>query len=77
MELYNRLNLPLQNTLGHLTPGLQDLDLYYSATRYPDTLASMLPGGLPSQQNATDALSTARDVVTLVEGHLYPPNPQP
>ena len=66
IELFKRLDAPLQFAVRHLNAGLQALDLYYAPARYPDALPGGLPGGLPGDAEATAALATARDIVTIV-----------
>jgi HEPN domain-containing protein len=68
MELLSRVDGTLQDALQHLASGLQDLDRYYAPTRYPDAIV----GSLPGEQEATEALATAREVASIVEGALYP-----
>jgi HEPN domain-containing protein len=46
------------------------LDRFYIPTRYPDALPGMLPEGLPSEKDAREALSTAKEVLEIVKKEL-------
>ena len=46
------------------------LDRFYIPTRYPDALPGSLAEGLPSAQDAKEALESARMVLKRVEGEL-------
>lgn len=39
---------------------LEQIDIYYIPTRYPDALPGYLPDGLPGVEEAEDAISAAR-----------------
>jgi HEPN domain-containing protein len=39
---------------------LEQVDIYYIPTRYPDALPGSLPDGLPGKEEAENALSAAR-----------------
>jgi HEPN domain-containing protein len=73
IELVTHLDPALQSSLQHLTNGLQDLDRYYAPTRYPDAQPGALAGGLPGQQDATEALAVATEVMTIIEAYLSGP----
>ena len=59
VDLLNDLAAPW---LVDLHDDLEELDLYYVPTRYPDTLPGMLPDGPPSLADARSALLLARQV---------------
>jgi HEPN domain-containing protein len=51
-------------------PKLIILDTFYIPTRYPDALPGSLPDGLPTQQDAHEALFIAKELLTLVQEHI-------
>jgi HEPN domain-containing protein len=46
--------------LRDLREELEQIDIYYIPTRYPDALPGSLPDGLPGKEDAEDAISVAR-----------------
>lgn len=46
--------------LGDMREDLEQIDIYYIPTRYPDALPGSLPDGLPGREDAEEAISTAR-----------------
>jgi len=46
------------------------LDRFYIPTRYPDALPGMLPEGLPSEDDAREALNTAKKVFEIARIEL-------
>lgn len=46
------------------------IDRYYLPTRYPDAIIGSLPEGLPSKENARDALDIAHKIFTFVKDRL-------
>lgn len=42
------------------------LDRFYIPTRYPDALPGSLPDGMPNKKDATDTLTTARQLLERV-----------
>lgn len=46
--------------------GIQLLDRFYIPTRYPDALPGSLPEGLPTHEDAMEALTVARQVLETV-----------
>ncbi len=47
---------------------IQLLDRFYIPTRYPDALPGSLPEGLPTYEDAVEALTVARQVLETVVG---------
>jgi HEPN domain-containing protein len=70
MELLSHLEPKTQDQLQGLTLGLQDLDRYYSSTRYPDAVI----GGLPGRKEAVEAVGLAQEVVRVIETALHTQN---
>ncbi len=60
--------LPLlpYDLMGELSDELRLLDRFYIPTRYPDALPGMLPGGMPRQRDAEEALGLARSALQRV-----------
>ena len=52
--------------MGELNDTLRLLDRFYIPTRYPDALPGMLPGGMPRQRDAEEALDLARGALQRV-----------
>jgi len=52
--------------MGELSDELRLLDRFYIPTRYPDALPGMLPGGMPTQRDAEEALDLARSALWRV-----------
>jgi len=46
------------------------LDRFYIPTRYPDALPGTLPEGLPSKEDAGEALNTAKAIFKLIKREL-------
>ncbi len=46
---------------------IKELDGFYIPTRYPEALPGTLPEGLPSKEDAEEALAVAREVFERVE----------
>jgi HEPN domain-containing protein len=57
---------PFVNTLLDI----QLLDRFYIPTRYPDALPGSLSEGLPTQQDAEEALAVARQVLQVATFHI-------
>ena len=53
--------------LDTLQDSLLALDRFYIPTRYPDALPGTLADGLPSRQDASDALATAQQTLERIE----------
>lgn len=53
--------------MGDLGDALRLLDRFYISTRYPDALPGVLPGGMPRQRDAQEALDLARSALQRVE----------
>ena len=53
---------------AELASELRRLENYYVPVRYPDALTGSLSEGLPDEQEATDALTTAKKVSEAVRG---------
>jgi HEPN domain-containing protein len=64
------LVLLLPDLMGELHDALRLLDRFYIPTRYPDALPGMLPGGMPDQSDAEEALDLARRALRRVEDAL-------
>lgn len=71
-ELAERMNVtfPLIVPFRH---HLMVLDRYYIPTRYPDALPGSLPEGLPTRDQAEEAVSIARQLVGLIQTHIGKP----
>jgi len=52
------------------TEPLLKFDLYYIPTRYPDTLPGAFPEGLPSKEDAEEAINSAREVFHSVLDYI-------
>ena len=59
-DLTNYLN---KKYFKKLIRGILSLDRYYIPTRYPDAAMGMLPSGLPTKNDAIEALNTAELVL--------------
>lgn len=70
--LVNSLDPGLQAALQPLDAGLRRVNRYYELTRYPDARNPAVPGGLPGEPEATEALNAARDVVRIIDTALGP-----
>jgi len=46
------------------------LDRFYIPTRYPDALPGTLPEGLPSKEDAEEALNTAKEIFKIIKREL-------
>lgn len=46
------------------------VDQYYIPTRYPDSVAGVGPGGIPSESMAADAVRAAEEILNFVSGKL-------
>ncbi len=57
--------------LSDMREPLTQLDIFYIPTRYPDALPGSLPEGLPEEEDAREALDTARECWRNME--LYRP----
>mgnify|MGYP001566342909 CR=1 FL=1 len=51
-------------------PQLIILDTFYIPTRYPDALPGSLPEGLPTKQDAEEAINIAEKLLALVREHI-------
>ncbi len=69
-RLSDLLGLLSPDPLAEITLTVQLLDRFYIPTRYPDALPGILPEGLPNEQDAQEALSTAQDVLVTVKAAL-------
>lgn len=56
-ELLTICATTIQKDLHDLLPACRALDRYYIPTRYPDAMPGTLPDGLPTAENASEALS--------------------
>jgi HEPN domain-containing protein len=77
-------SIPRTHALGELVAlcrGLDDsfhrledtcvkLDRYYIPTRYPDALPGMVPEGLPTRQDAEEAVALLREALKWIEVKL-------
>ncbi len=66
-DLLNQADAATLTALHSLINDMRDLDLYYAPTRYPDAVAGALPSGLPQETEAGRALSTATDVMAVLD----------
>jgi HEPN domain-containing protein len=64
VDIFALLNLPV---VTDFAMDIRLLDRFYIPTRYPDALPGTLPEGLPNQQDADEALATARQVLEIIE----------
>jgi HEPN domain-containing protein len=76
--------VPRTHRLGDLLPLLspnpfvdihldvQLLDRFYIPTRYPDALPGTLSEGLPTRQDAEEALAVARQVLQAITSYIAP-----
>lgn len=58
--------------LTDLREALSQLDIYYIPTRYPDALPGSLAEGLPSKEDATEAIETARALLSEIAEEKNP-----
>jgi HEPN domain-containing protein len=70
-DLLSKVGRTVSAALVPVEHDIRALDHFYVPTRYPDTLPGALPSGLPDGQEAAVALSTAHEVLDIVEG-LFP-----
>ncbi len=64
------LSLLPPGLMGELGNALRLLDRFYIPTRYPDAVPEPLPGGVPRQTDAEEALDLARRALLQVENKL-------
>ena len=50
-----------------LHKGCLILDRFYIPTRYPDAIPGGLPGGLPNEEDASESLQTAEEILNFVK----------
>ncbi len=62
----------VQEELRHWRAACRSLDVFYTATRYPDALPGLLPGGDPMEAEAVRALEDARAIVNDIRGRIGP-----
>ena len=73
-SLMNLIDLVGREGFSAFVEGLDFLDQIYLPTRYPDAHPGALPEGLPNQQQAAQALDTARRVFAVVKEKLSTSN---
>jgi HEPN domain-containing protein len=59
-SIVDLLGLLPPDRIGDLGEELEQVDIYYIPTRYPDALPGSLPDGLPGKEEAMHVLSVAR-----------------
>ena len=59
-SIVDLLGLLPSNYLKDLREELGQIDIYYIPTRYPDALPGSMAEGLPGQEEAEEAIATAR-----------------
>lgn len=59
-SIVDLLGLLPQHFFQELGEELEQIDVYYLPTRYPDALPGSLPDGLPGQRDAEQAIALAR-----------------
>jgi HEPN domain-containing protein len=59
-SIVDLLGLLPPDYFGDLRDDLEQIDIYYIPTRYPDALPGSLPDGLPGKEDAESAISVAR-----------------
>ena len=59
-SIVDLLGLLPTDYLEELREDLEQIDIYYIPTRYPDALPGSLPDGLPGREDAEEAILTAR-----------------
>lgn len=64
------LCVELREPLAPLNTLLKIVDEFYVPTRYPDAMPGNLSTGLPSEQDAREALAAAEAVLKIVEKTL-------
>ena len=60
----------LDASFGTLKETCVKLDRYYILTRYPDALPGMAPEGLPTRQDAEEAVALLQDALKWIEGKV-------
>lgn len=60
-SIVDLLSLLPPDYLENLREELEQIDIYYIPTRYPDALPGSLPEGLPGREDAEEAILVARD----------------
>ena len=60
----------LEQRAGELESICEQLDRYYLPTRYPDALPGMGPEGLPTRQDAEEAVELLRQAMGWIETKL-------
>lgn len=73
-RLGDLLGLLESNPLAAIASEIQLLDRFYIPTRYPDALPGTLPEGLPSANDAEEALAVVRQVIGAVTAFLAQTN---
>lgn len=53
------------------------LDIYYQPTRYPEAPTGSLPEGMPTREQADEALQKAKNIFDFVQQKLAPPTQTP
>lgn len=72
-RLGDLLGLLGPNPLAAIASEVQLLDRFYIPTRYPDALPGALPEGLPSADDAQEALTVIRRLLDVVTAFLAQP----
>lgn len=72
-RLVDILSLLDPTTFAKIAMDIQLLDRFYIPSRYPDALPGSLPDGLPTRQDAKEALATARQVLDVATVVTLPP----
>ena len=67
-----RLCADILSNLEEFDDSLRIVDEYYIPSRYPDGVPGSFKDGLPSVENAKEALETAEKILDLVNNELEP-----
>lgn len=71
-QLLAMLDRDKYQALFKIADAIRVLDRFYMSARYPDVIPGALPDGLPTQVEATEALTLARQVYDVVVGFMQP-----
>lgn len=67
-QLLGLLDKIKYHALSGIDDDIRALDRFYMSARYPDIVPGATPGGLPTETEATEALTLAEQVYAIIKG---------